>query len=135
MVSPVGTLADALSGDHDHVALPGQFDGPAHNGSLARRNLDGQRPAHDLRAPGPRLDVVVHSAEYPGSVAQLRHGKLPQPLKEFPLLLQNPHLRNHLLSYLFSAFTDTSKNPFKIDFGDGIFVCKLTEQLPFIIII
>ena len=28
-------------------------------------------------------------------------------------------------SYLFSTFTDTSKNPFKIDFYDGIFACKL----------
>ena len=28
-------------------------------------------------------------------------------------------------SYLFSTFTDTSKNPCKIDFVDGIFACKL----------
>ena len=27
--------------------------------------------------------------------------------------------------YLFSTFTDTSKNPFKIDFVDGIFASKL----------
>ena len=26
--------------------------------------------------------------------------------------------------FLFSTFTDTSKNPFKIDFVDGIFACK-----------
>ena len=27
--------------------------------------------------------------------------------------------------YRFSTFTDTGKNPFKIDFVDGIFACKL----------
>ena len=26
--------------------------------------------------------------------------------------------------YLFSTFTDTSQNPFKIDFVDGILACK-----------
>ena len=30
-----------------------------------------------------------------------------------------------MISYLNSTFTDTGKNPFKIDFVDGIFVCKL----------
>ena len=28
--------------------------------------------------------------------------------------------------YRFSTFTDTGKNPFKIDFVDGIFACKLS---------
>ena len=27
--------------------------------------------------------------------------------------------------YRFSTFTDTGKNPFKIDFVDGIFACRL----------
>ncbi len=30
-----------------------------------------------------------------------------------------------MISYPFSTFTDTGKIPFKIDFFDGIFACKL----------
>ena len=30
-----------------------------------------------------------------------------------------------MISYLFSTFTDTGRIPFKIDFVDGIFACKL----------
>jgi len=35
------------------------------------------------------------------------------------------------ISYLFSTLTDTSKNPLKIAFGDGIFACLSRDFQPF----